>query len=58
MPCEFHFTIIGILLAFTLHKKPKIGMYLTSFLMAISVIIPFVLTYIGQKPANIQFNME
>ncbi|XP_025408869.1 nose resistant to fluoxetine protein 6-like isoform X2 [Sipha flava] len=58
MPCEFHFTIIGIGLAYTLHKNPRIGMYLTSTLMAISVAIPFALTYIGQKPANIQFNMD
>lgn len=58
MPCEFHFTIVGIGLAYTLHKNPRIGMYLTSFLMALSVAIPFALTYIGQKPANIQFNME
>jgi len=58
MPCEFHFTIIGIGLGYILHKKPKIGMYLTSLLMAISIAIPFALTFIGQKPGNIQFNME
>ncbi|XP_015369007.1 PREDICTED: uncharacterized protein LOC107165338 [Diuraphis noxia] len=58
MPCEFHFTIIGIGLGYILHKKPKIGMYLTSLLMAISIAIPFALTYIGQKSANIQFNMD
>lgn len=58
MPCEFHFTIIGIGLSYILHKKPRIGMYLTSFFMAISIAIPFALTYIGQKPANILFNME
>lgn len=58
MPCEFHFTLIGIGLAYVLNKKPKIGMYLTSFFMALSIAIPFALTYIGQKPANIQFNME
>ncbi|VVC34920.1 Nose resistant-to-fluoxetine protein, N-terminal,Acyltransferase 3 [Cinara cedri] len=58
MPCEFHFTLIGIGLSYALHKKPKVGMYLTSTLMIISIAIPFVLTYIGQKPANIQFNMD
>jgi peptidoglycan/LPS O-acetylase OafA/YrhL len=58
MPCEFHFTIIGILLGYALHKKPKIGMYLTSLLMAVSIAVPFALTFIGQKPGNIQFNME
>ncbi|XP_026822096.1 nose resistant to fluoxetine protein 6-like [Rhopalosiphum maidis] len=58
MPCEFHFTIIGILLGYALHKKPKIGMYLTSLLMAVSIAVPFALTFIGQKPGNIQFNMD
>jgi len=58
MPCEFHFTLIGIGLAYALHKKPRTGMYLTSLCLAISIAIPFVLTYIGQKPANILFNMD
>ncbi|XP_050423754.1 nose resistant to fluoxetine protein 6-like [Adelges cooleyi] len=58
MPCEFHFTIMGIALAFIIHKNPRVGMYITSSLMAISVAIPFALTYIGQKPANIEFNMD
>ncbi|XP_050524828.1 nose resistant to fluoxetine protein 6-like isoform X1 [Daktulosphaira vitifoliae] len=58
MPCEFHFTIVGVMLAFILHKSPKFGICLTSFIMALSIAVPFTLTYIGQKPANIEFNMD
>lgn len=42
---EMHFFIFGPILAYLLHKKPKLGFIITLILFLISIIIPFLVIY-------------
>ncbi|KAF2891101.1 hypothetical protein ILUMI_14284 [Ignelater luminosus] len=55
LPCDFHFFILGIIVAMLLNKHKRIGFSLLVFLFILSVIIPFALTVVYLRPALLQF---
>ncbi|XP_050524824.1 nose resistant to fluoxetine protein 6-like isoform X2 [Daktulosphaira vitifoliae] len=58
MPCEFHFTIMGIILTYIIHRSPKFGFNILVSLIVISTAILFNITYMNHIPANLEFNVD
>ncbi|CAH0388911.1 unnamed protein product [Bemisia tabaci] len=58
MPCEFHFSTAIIPVIFLLKRRPKRGIVLLLVALCASIVIPFCITYIGNKPPNLQFNFK
>jgi hypothetical protein len=58
LPCDFHYFIIAIGVCLLLQKKNKVGLYVLLLLTMISIVIPFALTIIYERPALLHFYPE
>lgn len=55
LPCDFHFFIIAIGICLLIHQKRKLGLYTLFMVVIASLIIPFLITLLYQRPAMLFF---
>lgn len=55
LPCDFHYFIIAIIICTIINKQKKLGLYTLLVVIIISLIIPFVLTIVYERPAMLFF---
>ncbi|XP_044746794.1 nose resistant to fluoxetine protein 6-like [Coccinella septempunctata] len=55
LPCDFHYFIIAIGICLLIHQKRKLGLYTLFMVVIISLIIPFLITVLYQRPAMLFF---
>ncbi|KAL3287100.1 hypothetical protein HHI36_001584 [Cryptolaemus montrouzieri] len=55
LPCDFHYFIIAIIICLLIKKQKKVGLFALLMVVLISLIIPFLITVIYQRPSMLFF---
>ncbi|CAG9862564.1 unnamed protein product [Phyllotreta striolata] len=55
LPCDFHYFMIAIILCVIIYKNQRAGLIILSIVTMISIIIPFVITYLYEGSPVIYF---
>ncbi|PNF30393.1 hypothetical protein B7P43_G13251 [Cryptotermes secundus] len=58
LACDMHFFIIAIPVVILLSKRPSIGAAVLGGIILVSIIIPFLVTYLDHKPALVNFYID
>ncbi|CAH0550692.1 unnamed protein product [Brassicogethes aeneus] len=58
LPCDFHYFIVAILICSTIHRNKRIGLILLGLVTFASVLVPFLIGYIYERPAVLFFYPE
>ncbi|XP_075234133.1 nose resistant to fluoxetine protein 6-like [Lycorma delicatula] len=58
LTCDMHFFLFGPILAYLLHKRPKLGIVITLMLLLISIIIPFLVIYTNNLDGVLKLYMS
>lgn len=55
LPCDFHYFIIAIFVCLLIKKDKKLGLGTLLLVVIISMVIPFAITVVYQRPALLHF---
>lgn len=55
LSCDFHYFIVGIFLILLIRRNRRLGLTILSVLFILSIVIPFLLTLLLQRPALVRF---
>lgn len=55
LPCDFHYFIIGIMVCLLIKKEKKLGLAALAALTIASLVIPFAITVVYNRPALLKF---
>ncbi|CAH1163713.1 unnamed protein product [Phaedon cochleariae] len=58
LPCDFHYFIIATVICFLIKKQKRIGLSLLLFFTIASMVVPFAITIVYQRPGLMHFYPE
>ena len=58
LACDMHFFIIAIPVVMLLWRRPGLGAFVLAVLTVLSILMPFLVTYVNQKAALVTFYVE
>jgi uncharacterized protein (DUF486 family) len=56
--CDMHYFLIAPLIVIPLYKKPKLGLGILGTVIALTIIIPFAVTYVGEYSGVLRVYMR
>jgi peptidoglycan/LPS O-acetylase OafA/YrhL len=56
--CDMHYFLIAPLIVIPLYKKPKLGLSILGTVIALTIIIPFAVTYVGEYSGVLRVYMR
>ncbi|XP_066262738.1 nose resistant to fluoxetine protein 6-like [Euwallacea similis] len=58
LSCDFHYFILALILSILIYKNKKLGLIVLGLVFIISILIPFTIVYIYQRPAVLFFYLD
>ncbi|KAF7280195.1 hypothetical protein GWI33_006300 [Rhynchophorus ferrugineus] len=58
LPCDFHYFIVAIFLCILINKRKKAGLIALAVLFVVSILIPFIIVFVNNRPAVLFFYLD